>query len=219
MVLGIAAPSSPSMEPGFHVEPVFATPVVVRHLPDAERLSDALEKAILARRSSDAGVRRSNAGGWHSDSGFFNWAGEPAHQLAREVVSLAEENTIDLRPSDDRHCGWTLEGWANVNESGSSNHPHCHGGCYWSAVYYVRIDGGGGELVLHDPRLPALDMYAPLLRFKHCGPEQELSIRPQAGLLILFPSWLVHSVLVFNGPGLRISVAINLSERISAGMG
>lgn len=215
MALGIAAPSNLSREPGFHVEPVFATPVVVRHLPDADRLNDALEKAILARRSNDPGVRRSNAGGWHSDSGFFQWGGEPAHEVAREVASLAEDNTIDLRPSDERHTGWTLEGWANVNESGASNHPHCHGGCYWSAVYYVRIDGDGGELVLHDPRLPALDMYAPLLRFKHCGPEQELSIRPKAGLLILFPSWLVHSVLTFNGPGLRISVAINLSEQIA----
>ena len=216
MSLGTVPSARGPVETGFHVEPVFATPVVVWHVPDAERLNDALEKAILARRPQDPGVRRSNAGGWHSDSGFFQWGGDPAQKLAREVVSLAEANTIDLRPPTERHSGWALEGWANVNERGSSNHPHCHGGCYWSAVYYVRIDGEGGELVLHDPRLPALDMYAPLLRFKHCGPEQELSIRPKAGLLILFPSWLVHSVLPFNGPGLRISVAINLSEQIAA---
>jgi len=214
MPFGTAASSRGSVDARFHVEPVFATPVVVRQVPDAEQLNAALEKAILARRCEDAGVTRSNSGGWHPDSGFFQWGGEPAHQLAREVVALAEENTNDLRPPAERHSGWSVEGWANVNEAGACNHPHCHGGCYWSAVYYVRIDGEGGELVLHDPRLPALDMYAPLLRFKHCGPEQELSIRPQAGLLILFPSWLLHSVVTFKGPGLRISVAINLSEQI-----
>lgn len=205
------------MEPPFRVEPVFATPVIIGQLADAEGLNDTLEKAILAQRSRHPGITRSNSGGWHSDSDLFQWGGEPTRQLAREVVALAEENTCDLRPAAERHCGWTLEGWANVNDSGAGNLPHSHGGCYWSAVYYVRIDGEGGELILHDPRLPALDMHAPLLRFKHCAPEQELSIRPKAGLLVLFPAWLVHSVVTFRGPGVRISVAINLSEKCPSG--
>jgi len=37
----------------------------------------------------------------------------------------------------------------------AANRAHVHGGSFWSVVYYVRVgDGEGGELVLHDPRLP-----------------------------------------------------------------
>lgn len=202
------------MEPDFHVEPVFATPVIVRHLPDAERINGALEPAILAQKAKHPGIRRSNVGGWHSETDFFRWGGEASHELARAVILLADANTTDLRAASEGRRGWTLEAWANVNEAGASNAPHNHGGCYWSAVYYVRVnEGEGGELVLHDPRLPALDMHAPHLRFRHGGAEQMVKTKPRAGMLILFPSWLTHSVAPWEGPGLRISVAINLSEK------
>ena len=56
-------------------------------------------------------------------------------------------------------------------------------------------------------------MHAPHLRFAHAGAEQSVKVKPKAGLLIIFPSWLVHSVAPRSGPGLRISIAINLSEK------
>jgi uncharacterized protein (TIGR02466 family) len=203
-----------TMDSGFHVEPVFATPLIVRKLPDAERLNAELESAILERRGQDPGIRRSNAGGWHSAPDLFTWAGEASHRLAREIIFLADANTRDLRAASEGRRGWVLDAWANVSEAGASNLPHNHGGCYWSAVYYVRVDEGeGGELVLHDPRMPALDMHAPHLRFVHGGPEQSIKIKPQAGTLIMFPSWLVHSVAAWDGPAFRISIAVNLSEK------
>ena len=54
-------------------------------------------------------------------------------------------------------------------------------------------------------------MQAPDLRFRSAGGEQIVKTRPTTGMLILFPSWLVHSVTPWQGTGLRISVAINLS--------
>jgi uncharacterized protein (TIGR02466 family) len=99
-----------------------------------------------------------------------------------------------------------------VAESGASNAPHIHGGCYWSAVYYVRADEGeGGDLVFHDPRMPGLVMHAPDLKPRAGGGEQQVSTRPAAGMLILFPSWLAHSVTPWRGQGRRISVAFNLT--------
>jgi uncharacterized protein (TIGR02466 family) len=203
-----------SMESDFHVELVFATPVIVRQRADFAAANAELEKSILARRAHDPGIRRSNLGGWHSDTKLFEWAGEASHALAREVILLADANTRDLRGPSEGRRGWILDAWANVSDPGSSNLPHNHGGCYWSAVYYVRVDEGeGGELLLHDPRLPALDMHAPHLRFAHAGAEQSMKIKAQAGTLVMFPSWLMHSVAPWTGPGLRISIAINLSEK------
>ncbi|WP_425506906.1 putative 2OG-Fe(II) oxygenase [Sphingomonas sediminicola] len=70
--------------------------------------------------------------------------------------------------------------------------------------------GEGGQLVLHDPRMPALRMHAPGLRFKDAGPDVRTTIEPKSGLMVLFPAWLLHSVEPWQGDGHRISVAMNI---------
>lgn len=76
---------------------------------------------------------------------------------------------------------------------------------------YVRAgEGEGGQLVLHDPRMPALRMHAPGLRFKDAGPDVRTTIEPKSGLMVLFPAWLLHSVEPWQGDGHRISVAMNI---------
>jgi uncharacterized protein (TIGR02466 family) len=89
---------------------------------------------------------------------------------------------------------------------------HSHGASFWSAVYYVRAgDGERGRLLLHDPRMPALRMHAPMLQFKDFGPEGMARIKPVEGQIVLFPSWLSHSVEPWDGEDERISIALNLT--------
>jgi uncharacterized protein (TIGR02466 family) len=95
---------------------------------------------------------------------------------------------------------------------------HCHPAAFWSAVYYpdpggAEIDGNGGELLLEDPRYPMAYMTVPdlLLRDANNDPMQSLvSIRPVAGRIVMFPSWLRHSVRPHKGDRDRISIALNL---------
>jgi uncharacterized protein (TIGR02466 family) len=193
------------------IQPLFATPLIIANLDD-EELRSSLEASILAKRAEDPGVKRSNVGGWHSDLRIREWGGEAARKLIEEAVGLANSHTVRPAGSGDEGFSWRAEGWANVNESGAVNMRHVHGACYWSAVYYVRVDEGtGGELVLHDLRMPTLAMHAPTLRFKGVGPEREAHIKPEVGALILFPAWLPHEVRAWNGDGMRVSIAINIS--------
>jgi len=67
---------------------------------------------------------------------------------------------------------------------------------------------------MHDPRgvLPAF--YAPGLRYALAGclsAGGQDFFTPRAGVLALFPSWLVHAVRPYTGAGERISIAFNLS--------
>ena len=113
--------------------------------------------------------------------------------------------------------------WANINRAGDSNQNHWHPGSYLSFVYYV--DDGyagsadkalGGELVFVDPRMPFLRMRTPYLRTRQPNgavEEHETWIRPYAGLLIAFPSFVPHSVRPYRGKGERISIAINMIAR------
>jgi uncharacterized protein (TIGR02466 family) len=195
---------------------LFPTPVIIDELPGAPQLNRDLEPAILGQMNRDEGVHLSNRGGWQSGRDFPGWAGEAGHRLVRHAVGVAASHTV--RAPNVAPVGWTVDAWANVSGSGHFNMPHIHGGSFWSAVYYVSVgEGEGGQLVLHDPRMPALRMHSPGLRFKGAGPEYSARIEPKAGLLLLFPAWLSHSVEVWRGSGTRISVAMNIRAAAEPG--
>lgn len=187
----------------------FPTPVIFDELPDADDLNRDLEIAILDQQKRDAGLTLSNRNGWQSKRDFPQWAGEAGRRIVEHATRLASEHTGHgpNRPSPS----WNVDTWANVSASGGFNMPHIHGGTFWSAVYYVRTgEGEGGQLVLHDPRMPALRMHAPALRFKEAGPDVRTEIQPKSGLMVLFPAWLLHSVEPWQGEGHRISIAMNI---------
>lgn len=108
--------------------------------------------------------------------------------------------------------------WANVNRPGDANQLHCHPGAYWSGVYYPDPGGaekttGGGELVLEDPRYPGAYMALPDLLLKTAdggAMTSQVMIRPEKGVLVLFPAWLRHSVRPHRGDRERVSIALNL---------
>jgi uncharacterized protein (TIGR02466 family) len=187
----------------------FPTPVIMDELEGTEDLNRELEPMIVDQRQRDSGLKLSNRGGWQSKRDFPQWSGDAGKRIIEHAVRLATENTghAPNRPPPN----WSVDVWANINESGGFNMPHIHGGTYWSAVYYVRAgEGEGGQLVLHDPRMPALRMHAPGLRFKDAGPDVRTTIEPKSGLMVLFPAWLLHSVEPWQGDGHRISVAMNI---------
>jgi uncharacterized protein (TIGR02466 family) len=197
------------------VRALFATPVIVDEIPDADELDSALERAILAKRAEHAGIKLSNRRGWQSTHDLARWAGPEGQRIIERAVELASTHAVTPGGSAPR---WSVEAWANVSPPGAFNMPHVHGGSYWSAVYYVRVgEGEGGQLVLHDPRMPGLRMHAPGVRFRNMGPELKVEITPRPGLMVLFPGWLSHSVEPWEGSGERISIAMNIRAAITGG--
>jgi uncharacterized protein (TIGR02466 family) len=181
--------------------------VLVQKLDGAAELNAALGQQILSKREEDQGLKLSNRGGWQSTHDFVRWSGEAGATVINRACELAAAHAVRINAP----VRWSVDAWANVSGPGAFNMPHVHGGTYWAAVYYVRVsDGEGGELVLHDPRMPGLRMHAPGVRFKNLGPEVRAEIKPEEGLLVLFPGWLSHSVEPWQGSGERISVAMNI---------
>jgi uncharacterized protein (TIGR02466 family) len=188
------------------VTKLFATPVVIDQLPNAEAINKKLEALVRERRNQDKGVALSNRGGWQSTHDFESWGGDIGRMLFDHAGKLATSVTTGGGPGHQ----WTIDGWANISGPGNSNALHIHGGSYFSCVYYVKVGEKGGALILHDPRMPGLRMHAPGLRFKNGGPEIKAEIQPQAGMMVLFPAWLGHSVEPWEGEGDRISIAMNI---------
>lgn len=212
---------------GTEIVPLFATPIVTFDVPDAATLNAELREAIERReKSKTAGMQRSNLGGWQSSWDMESWGGVPAIKLLSWGRNLANRVTTDREGNTGKgpHPGyfavtWRANMWANVNRKGHGNAFHAHPGAFWSAVYYVD-DGGidadpslGGELEFMDPRGSVPIMYAPHLGF--ALPDGAANapnfIRPKAGRLVMFPSWLMHQVRLYRGDAERISIAFNLT--------
>lgn len=200
---------------------MFPTPLISARLAGHRALDAELARTILAREQAECGVAASNQGGWHSAE-FASWCGPAGRTVLDAARALVDHMTV-MRRGDalvPATVGWVVTAWANVNRAGHGNRPHAHPGAYWSGVYWVD-DGGvageparGGMLELADPRgiLPA--MVAPQLRCAIVATHGDgggESVTPQAGTMVLFPSWLIHSVTPYAGPGARISVAFNVS--------
>ncbi|MEZ5894073.1 MAG: TIGR02466 family protein [Parvularculaceae bacterium] len=194
---------------------LFPTPVMTATLANAAALNAQLKDVILRRKEASSGVIRSNIHGWHSDTEMLRWGGEAAKALALETLQICAGRVEDvaMRNNVPRY-EFGMEMWANVSPPGSSNHAHTHPGSLWSAVYYVD-DGGDPDasLVLIDPNYPMNRMYAPDLQFVGKAgerfPTNEM-IAPAPGRLVIFPSWLQHSVKPAKGPRDRISIAMNM---------
>lgn len=197
---------------------LFVTPVLLARAGEDRVSVDELRGSILGHRSRHPGIQRSNIGGWHSDTDMTQWGGDAARRLAAFAIEQVGAHMVDVAAGGKRKFDWGVEMWANVNGPGSANQLHCHPGSFWSGVYYADPAGSGetgvgGELLLEDPRYPMAYMNIPdlLLRYSNTEPmRSQHAIVPEPGLLVLFPSWLRHSVRPYSGTGERISIAMNL---------
>jgi len=188
------------------------TPAFVFWLPDAQRLNPILKATILAREKAESGLSNSNVGGWHSGRDFADWGGPTLDELLNVAKGFANQITLD-RQGRRAHPTWRVECWANVNRRGHANKRHSHPGCFLSGTYYVDVGevgltaGCGGRFRFHDPRAAA----SVLTPATAAAASSEAEISPEAGMMLLFPSWMPHSVERYDGAGSRISIAFNLA--------
>ena len=92
-------------------------------------------------------------------------------------------------PADNLKAGF----WFNAMEPGqrTAMHHHDENDELLSAVYYIRVPGNSGDLMLHDA-------------------DKQLRVHPQAGKLVMFSPQLMHEVTAHLGSGLRLSVGMNV---------
>jgi uncharacterized protein (TIGR02466 family) len=205
------------------VASLFTTPLLTEVWAESATALPSVRTAILDRQRQTEGVQLSNVLGWQSDDHMPEWGGDAARRLLAHVQARCDAATRDL---DGKRPRWISNMWANVSPPGASNQTHSHPGAYWSAVYYVEDGYGGspdralgGELVFLDPRMPMVRARTPDLRWRKPDgryDSQEVWFRPTTGRIVMFPSWLMHSVRPYRGQGIRISIAMNFTPRFEA---
>jgi len=203
---------------------LFSTPILTALVPKANTLNKKLKTAIYQQKEINPGTNRSNIGGWHSKDDLMVWAKDESQQILTQAMQMCTKFTTHTHPTGKRDFRFNANMWANINQKGNSNRPHCHPGCLWSGVYYVddgletTSDAAGGHLVFEDPRFPMNAMYKPDLVFRDAqGAPQRTQhlLTPKSGMIVMFPSWIRHSVRPYKGSKDRISVAFNLMVKDS----
>ena len=99
--------------------------------------------------------------------------------------------------------------WATVNAPGRGHAAHAHPNSYFSGVYYVQTQAGADTINFHDPRSQVGVIRPPVTELIAANADQAL-VRVSDGTLLLFPSWLQHSVDTNSSDRNRISISFNL---------
>jgi len=197
------------------ISELFVTPLLRRLYPQAAALNRRLTEIVLERERTAPARNRSNVGGWQSERDLLEWAHPELATLRDWVVEACKEVTAHSLGGRPIRLGGSLQimAWANVLRRGNYNRVHNHPGMSWSGVYYVCLGGEPGSeadglIEFVDPRGGANMVVTPGRPF-----DQKVRVRPRAGELILFPSWLLHYVNPYEGADVRISIAFNISTQ------
>jgi len=100
--------------------------------------------------------------------------------------------------------------WAIINEKDAWNQKHHHSNSDLSAAYYVSAHEKCGDIVFYDPR-PAPVHNHPISKSANNLNATVNSIKPEPGMLVLFPSYLEHSVNPNLSNKKRIVISFNIS--------
>lgn len=93
------------------------------------------------------------------------------------------------------------DAWATVHSHNVFHAAHLHEDSLVSGVYYLKLPPNSGPIAFYDARGP------------HPPFDNDLSVNPRHGDIVLFPSWLVHQVMPTTGTSTRMSIAVNFAGR------
>jgi uncharacterized protein (TIGR02466 family) len=194
------------------LEYTFATPVFRYVLKNVDSLNAQLSEMILERERTKPSMEKSNQGGWQSSPDFFCWGGATVTTLERYLNAAVRIATARVLFPAQFKIDFELFGWGAVNRNGNYNTTHVHPMATWSGVYYV--DAGdeppgssGAVLEFSHPITASLMTFFPGLL------SSARLVRPETGMIILFPSYLQHSVRMYHGSRPRICVPFNAHVR------
>ena len=187
----------------------FSTPIWASKIKNYESVNNEMFDYISALQKKDPlGIIKSNFKGWHSKN--FDLNNDPPRKFIENI-----KNNINLAIDD---MGWDLTNqsvniksiWAIINEKDAWNQKHHHSNSDLSAAYYVSAHENCGDIVFYDPR-PAPVHNHPISRTSNKLNATVNSIKPEPGMLILFPSYLEHSVNPNLSDKKRIVISFNIS--------
>mgnify|MGYP001268247837 CR=1 FL=1 len=186
----------------------FPTPVWTLQLKNYKNINEEMYSFIKDSQNNDQkGIHKSNIKGWHSKD--FSLQENETKNFINFILPSIEKVIIDMNWERKKQSIKISNMWAIVNIGGSTNLRHQHGNSTISGAYYVRAPKNCGDIVFYDPR-PAPVFYSPEAISPNFLNAQVNGISPKEGALILFPSYVDHSVNENLSNEERIVISFNI---------
>ena len=187
----------------------FPTPVWTLQLDNYQSINEQMYKFIKITQSKDQqGISKSNIKGWHSKD--FNMQENEPKDFIKFILPAIEQVINDMNWEKQKQSININNMWAIINTGGSANLRHQHGNSTISGAYYVRAPNNSGDIVFYDPR-PAPVYTYPKAVNPNLLNAQVNGISPKEGALVLFPSYLDHSVNENLSNEERIVISFNIT--------
>jgi len=213
--------------------PLWSTPLGVHHFAQAHEVNPLLVRVFRTMRATD---ERADPGAafYASRDDLLQRIRLPEwEQLVRFIVDSLRQTVVlanqGVWPEATPGLQIALRGiWFQIANQGSHHDVHTHGNCSWSGVYCVQVDadaqrrahrllgGANGVTRFYGPHFNHLggahmDFGNAYLQAAH------LDVEPLPGQLVVFPSWLPHQAMPYDGETDRIIVSFNASVHAAGG--
>ena len=219
--------------PGFHG--LWPTPIGLHRYADAAAVNPLLVE--LFEDARDEQLRRRG----QEPGPFFARDDDLLHRVKlpqwRDFIRFLVSSLGDTAKAAN-HEAWAgqeldlkveIEGmWFQISRNGAFHDVHTHGNSSWSSAYIVQIDEGeqraahpaygaaNGVTRLYGPSFNALGgAYVDAGNAYLMPPHQD--IEPIPGQLLLFPSWLPHQAMPYDGEKDRVIISFNASIHAAQG--
>jgi len=202
---------------------VWSTPFVRKQLAMDEMLGD-LRSVILenetAEKKHPSSPQKSHPALFESSFDFLSW---PDPRIARfkehfiaevgKVVQVA--NNFSAAEMSKIRFGYHC--WFHITRSGGYFPPHNHAMASWSAIFCVDAgdenienDHACGKVTFYDPRFGANMYLDPANRnWRRDLTFNSVRFRLSPAELVVFPSYLTHSIDPYEGERPRLTIAAN----------
>ena len=203
------------MNEKFHIESIFPVPIY-----QTLRLLDHEE--ILSREKNeiqeiiDSGLTRNQHNSLSKDTYIFN----SRLKDLKNFLEIHIRNYVDkiICPKNDELTFYMTQSWLNIVPPGGFITRHDHSNSIISGVFYVLTEQGD-NVNFFDSNLKIKQVITISSREQNIWNGNTFNINVHDNLLLLFPSWIDHSVgeNVLQATRNRLSIAFNVCCRGTIG--
>jgi uncharacterized protein (TIGR02466 family) len=188
------------------IKDIFKIPIYVEKL---SLNNDDIKNYCYSLKDNDIEGRViSNVGGWQSKD--LEGIHLPLNDLFKEIINHSSlfMKEIQLKNYDNIKIDNI---WININGFKDSNNMHIHPNTLISGVYYVNSFENAGKLNFNRDAVMTYDWNEKTIETLNQYNSYSFFVKPVIGNLVLFPSWLSHSVSPNQSQTQeRISISFNI---------
>ena len=176
---------------------LFSTPIFTYTIP--KNMADSIESNIIPRLN-----KLERKGEQFTD--FFLSKRIVSPKEINPFITLIKQKAQEFSQKANIVLTPYFEYWIQDYQNNDYHKLHSHAYSSISGTYYIRANENAGDLQFHNP-----NPYFSYTLSKNPYPHLYYDIKPQKGLLVLFPSWLMHEILPSTNPDncIRTSFSFN----------